>query len=94
MKRITVVMALAATMFATAAHAMSVREFLTTVSTIPRNPAALFSRRYTSAAKRSEGRVRNADQAAARRAGHRPPICLPLNRSRGSVRLLMPVERF
>ena len=41
MKKIALVVGLAATLFATAAQAMTVQEFLTAAARIPRNPTAL-----------------------------------------------------
>lgn len=90
MKKITIVLALAATLFATAAHAMSVREFLTTVAAIPRNPAALFradTRRLLNEVRDGIATVR-AEQGAARRAGQRPQNCLPANVAMSSDQLL------
>ncbi len=62
-----------------AAAAMSVQEFLTSASRIPRNPTALLrsdTRRLMNEISGAFQAVRD-DQAAAKAAGRRPAACLP-----------------
>lgn len=79
MKKFALVIGLAATLFATAAQAMSVQEFLTTAARIPRNPTALLrsdTRRLMNEFKGGFRTIR-AEQAAARSAGRTPVTCMP-----------------
>ena len=79
MKKIILALALASTLLATSAHAMSVREFLATAATIPRNPTALLradTRRLFNEVNSGFATVRS-EQTAARRAGRRPASCMP-----------------
>ncbi|CAL1692342.1 hypothetical protein MMB232_02507 [Brevundimonas subvibrioides] len=77
-----VALALVVTLAATAAQAMSVREFLSTAAGIPRNPTALLR----SDARRLIGEVRAAgatlrsEHDAAVAAGRRPAYCSPEGR--------------
>lgn len=79
MKKATLVLALAASLWATAASAMTVQEFLTTADRIPRNPTALLR----SDTRRLMNEVRTAfktvgdEQKAAQAAGRRPATCVP-----------------
>ena len=72
-------LAIAATLVATSASAMTVQEFLTTASHIPQNPTALLRSDTRRLMREFEGAVRTAraEQAAARTAGRRPPNCMP-----------------
>lgn len=79
MKKIALAIGLAATLLATAAQAMTVREFLATAAGIPRNPTALLrsdTRRLMNEVK-GGFRTLRAEQAAARAAGRAPPNCMP-----------------
>lgn len=74
-----VAIAIAASLIATAASAMTVQEFLTTVSHIPQNPTALLrsdTRRVMAEFRGAVLTVR-AEQTAARAAGRRPANCMP-----------------
>lgn len=90
MKKIALVVGLAATLFATAVQAMTVQEFLTTAAGIPRNPTALLR----SDTRRLMGEVRTAmatlrtEQAAARTAGRTPATCMPEKVSMNAEHLL------
>ena len=79
MKKLALVVGLAATLFATAAQAMTVQEFLTTASRIPQNPTAMLRSDTRRLIREFEGAVRTvrAEQAAARQAGRKPPTCMP-----------------
>jgi len=77
-KRVAV-LALAMTLIATAASAMTVQEFLTTASRIPQNPTALLrsdTRRLMNEFRDAVQTVRT-EQTAARTAGRRPATCMP-----------------
>ena len=90
MKKVVVVAAVAATLLATPAQAMSVREVLDTAAAIPRNPTAFLrsdTRRLFNEVNNGFATVRS-EQAAARRAGRRPASCMPGNVSLSSQRLL------
>lgn len=79
MKKIALAVGLAATLFATAADAMTVQEFLTTASRIPRNPTALLrsdTRRLMNEVK-GAFRTVGQEQTAARAAGRPPATCMP-----------------
>ncbi len=79
MKTRIVATALALSLFAGAAQAMTVREFLTTADGIPRNATALLR----SDTRRLMGEFRGAvqtirtEQTAATTAGRRPATCMP-----------------
>lgn len=79
MRRLALPVVITALLFAGAAQAMSVSEFLTTANGIPRNPTALLR----PDARRLVGEVRGAmstlrsEQAAARAAGRAPATCVP-----------------
>ncbi len=79
MKKIALVVGLAATLFATAAQAMTVQEFLTTASRIPQNPTAMLRSDTRRLIREFEGAVRTvrAEQVAARQAGRKPATCMP-----------------
>ena len=79
MKKLALVVGLAATLFATAAQAMTVQEFLTTASRIPQNPTAMLRSDTRRLIREFEGAVRTvrAEQVAARQAGRKPPTCMP-----------------
>ena len=90
MKKLALVVGLAATLFATAANAMTVQEFLTTVAGIPRNPTALLrsdTRRVIREVETGFKTIRD-EQAAARAAGRRPTACMPERASINSDQLL------
>lgn len=77
-KRVAAI-AIAVSLIATAASAMTVQEFLTTASHIPQNPTALLrsdTRRLMSEFRGAVRTVRD-EQAAARTAGRRPASCMP-----------------
>ena len=79
MKKLALALGLAATLFATAAQAMTVREFLATAAGIPRNPTALLrsdTRRLMDEVKGAFRTVRQ-EQQAARAAGRAPASCTP-----------------
>lgn len=90
MKKLALVVGLAATLLATAANAMSVQEFLTTAAGIPRNPTALLrsdTRRLMNEVKTGFRTIRD-EQTAARAAGRRPATCMPERASVNSDQLL------
>ncbi|QTC92945.1 hypothetical protein [Brevundimonas goettingensis] len=77
-KRVAI-LAVAVSLIATAASAMTVQEFLTTASRIPQNPTALLrsdTRRLMNEFKGGMQTVR-AEQTADRAAGRRPATCMP-----------------
>lgn len=79
MKKLAVIVGLAATLIASSAAAMTVQEFLTTAAGIPRNPTALLrsdTRRLMNEVKGGFTTLR-AEQDAARRAGRAPRTCMP-----------------
>lgn len=79
MKKATLVLALAASLWAGSASAMTVQEFLTSANRIPRNPTALLrsdTRRLMNEVKQAFTAVRG-EQDAARTAGRRPATCMP-----------------
>jgi hypothetical protein len=79
MKKTALIIGLAATMFATAANAMTVQQFLTTAAGIPRNPTALLrsdTRRLMNEIKTGITTLRR-EQVAARAAGRTPATCMP-----------------
>lgn len=79
MKKLALAVGLAVTLFATAAQAMTVREFLATAAGIPRNPTALLrsdTRRLMDEVKGGFRTVRQ-EQTAARAAGRTPATCMP-----------------
>lgn len=79
MRRLALPVVIAALLFAGAAQAMSVSEFLTTANGIPRNPTALLrpdARRLVGEVRSAMATVRS-EQAAARAAGRTPATCLP-----------------
>ena len=77
-KRVAAI-AIAVSLIATAASAMTVQEFLTTASRIPQNPTALLrsdTRRLMTEFRGAVSTVRG-EQTAARTAGRRPASCMP-----------------
>ncbi|MNU94632.1 hypothetical protein D3C71_846190 [compost metagenome] len=79
MKKATLILALAASLWATGASAMTVQEFLTSANRIPRNPTALLrsdTRRLMNEVKQAFSTVRS-DQTADQAAGRRPATCMP-----------------
>lgn len=79
MKTLAIAIGLAATLFITAAQAMTVQEFLTTAAGIPRNPTALLrsdTRRLMNEVKGGFRTLRQ-EQTAARAAGRTPATCMP-----------------
>jgi hypothetical protein len=78
-RRIALAIGLAASLFATAASAMPVSEFLRIAAGIPQNPTALLrsdTRRLMGEFRGAVLAARNARDAA-RTAGRRPPNCMP-----------------
>lgn len=87
MRKTALILALAASLAATAASAMTVQEFLTTANGIPRNPTALLrsdTRRLMNEVK-TAFRTIGEEQDAARAAGRRPATCVPEGRVRLSA---------
>lgn len=87
MRKTALILALAASLAATAASAMTVQEFLTTANGIPRNPTALLrsdTRRLMDEVK-TAFRTVGEEQEAARAAGRRPATCVPEGRVRLSA---------
>lgn len=79
MKRLGLLAAATVLLWATAAGAMTVQEFLTTANGIPRNPTALLrsdTRRLMDEMKGAFRTVRQ-EQVAAQAAGRRPTSCMP-----------------
>ena len=79
MKKATLILVLAYSLWATGASAMTVQEFLTSANRIPRNPTALLrsdTRRLMNEVKQAFSTVRS-DQTAAQAAGRRPATCMP-----------------
>lgn len=79
MKKIAIVVGLAATLFAGAAQAMTVQAFLDSAARIPRNPTALLrsdTRRLMDEVKGSMASLRT-EQTATRAAGRTPASCMP-----------------
>lgn len=79
MKKATLVLALAASLWATGASAMTVQEFLTSANRIPRNPTALLrpdTRRLMNEMKQAFSTVRG-EERTAQAAGRRPATCMP-----------------
>lgn len=79
MRAIAISMIVAASLWATAASAMTVQEFLTTANGIPRNPTALLrsdTRRLMDEVKTAFRTVGD-EQDAAKAAGRRPATCVP-----------------
>ena len=77
MKKLALVVGLAATLVATAAEAMTVQEFLTAAARIPRNPTALLradTRRLIAEVRTASETIGN-EREAAIAAGRRPPFC-------------------
>ena len=76
---LTAVLGLALTLFATAAQAMTVREFLAIADRLPQNATAVLrpeGRRLVDEVTTAVGTLK-AEQAAAVRAGRRPAHCIP-----------------
>lgn len=74
-----IAIAIAVSLVATAASAMTVQEFLTTASHIPQNPTALLrsdTRRLMGEFRGAVRTVRD-EQTATRAAGHRAATCMP-----------------
>lgn len=79
MKKATLILALAASLWATGASAMTVQEFLTSANRIPRNPTALLrsdTRRLMNETKQAFAEVRS-EQTTAQAAGRRAATCMP-----------------
>ena len=81
MKKATLILAVAvaASLWATGASAMTVQEFLASASRIPQNPTALLradTRRLMNETKQAFATVRS-EQVAAQGAGRRPATCMP-----------------
>jgi hypothetical protein len=91
MKKLALVVGLAATLFATAAEAMTVQEFLTAAARIPRNPTALLraDTRRLIAEVRTAGETIGNEREAAIAAGRRPAFCPPGGRASVSADALL-----
>ena len=79
MKKTTLILAAAASLWASGASAMTVQEFLTSANRIPRNPTALLrsdTRRLMNEVQQAFTAVRD-EQDAARTTGRRPATCMP-----------------
>lgn len=79
MKTTTLILAAAASLWASNASAMTVQEFLTSANRIPRNPTALLrsdTRRLMNETKQAFATIRS-EQDTARAAGRRPATCMP-----------------
>ncbi|MGV8929910.1 MAG: hypothetical protein ACOH1E_09155 [Brevundimonas sp.] len=79
MNKLALVVGLAAALFATAASAMSVQEFLATAAGIPRNPTALLrsdTRRLMNEVKGAFATLKRENDSA-RAAGRTPAWCPP-----------------
>lgn len=79
MKKAALFLAVAASLWATSADAMTVQEFLTAANRIPRNPTALLrsdTRRLMNEMKTAFKTVGD-EQKAAQAAGRRPATCVP-----------------
>ena len=78
LKRVAAI-AIAVSLMATAASAMTVQEFLTTASHIPQNPTALLRSDTRRLMGEFRGAVRSVrdEQTVARVAGRRPVSCMP-----------------
>ena len=91
MKKIALVVGLAATLFATAAEAMTVQEFLTAASRIPHNPTALLradTRRLIAEIRTASETIGN-EREAAIAASRRPAFCPPGGRASVSADALL-----
>jgi hypothetical protein len=91
MKKLALVVGLAATLFATAAEAMTVQEFLTAAARIPRNPTALLradTRRLIAEIRTASETIGN-EREAAIAAGRRPAFCPPGGRASVSADALL-----
>lgn len=91
MKKIALVVGLAATLFASAAQAMSVQEFLAAAARIPRNPTALLradTRRLMAEVRTASTTIGN-EREAAIAAGRRPAFCPPGGRTSISADALL-----
>lgn len=78
MNKATLAIALAASLWASGAHAMTVQEFLTTANRIPRNPTALLrsdTRQLMNEIQTAFRTVGN-EQKAAQAAGRKPATCI------------------
>ena len=78
MKKATLVLALAASLWAGSASAMTVQEFLTSANRIPRNPTALLRSDTRRLMNEINGAFKTVsdEQAAAQAAGRRPATCI------------------
>jgi hypothetical protein len=79
MKKSALILAAAASLWASSASAMTVQEFLTSANRIPRNPTALLrsdTRRLMNETRQAFAAVRS-EQEDARTAGRRPTTCMP-----------------
>ena len=78
-KKSAAALGVAISLFATAASAMTVQEFLTTVSHIPQNPTALLRSDTRRLIREFETAIRTVrtEQAAAQQAGRQPATCMP-----------------
>jgi hypothetical protein len=90
MKKATLILAAVASLWAGSASAMTVQEFLTSASRIPRNPTALLradTRRLMNETKAAFSTVRS-EQTTAQAAGRRPATCMPAKVSLSADALL------
>ena len=78
MKKATLILALAASLWASGASAMTVQEFLTSANRIPRNPTALLRSDTRRLMNEINGAFRTVgdEQKAAEAAGRRPATCI------------------
>jgi hypothetical protein len=79
MKKATLILALAANLWATGASAMTVQEFLTSANRIPRNPTALLRSDTRRLMNEINGAFKTVgdEQKAAQAANRRPATCIP-----------------
>ncbi|MNS83182.1 hypothetical protein D3C86_685970 [compost metagenome] len=79
MKKATLILALAASLWATGASAMTVQEFLTSANRIPRNPTALLRSDTRRLMNEINGAFKTVgdEQKAAQAANRRPATCIP-----------------
>lgn len=79
MKKATLILALAASLWATGASAMTVQAFLTSANRIPRNPTALLRSDTRRLMNEINGAFKTVgdEQKAAQAANRRPATCIP-----------------
>lgn len=79
MKKATLILAVAASLWASGASAMTVQEFLTSANRIPRNPTALLRADTRRLMNEVNGAFKTVgdEQKAAQAANQRPATCIP-----------------